>query len=244
MLSPIGFSLEVAFIGLLMLVFSKRKRLAKLLILLSPVFLLLFSLPLTSRIFLGPLETYAPPFSGEGVEEVPDYIVVLGCGDYTVRSDVPMNVKLNPYFWARLSEGIRVAKRYPEAQLLLSLPGVKEYGDPEAALLQFSLESGIERKRLVLLDALDTAGEAEAAIEVIGEKGRCFLVTSAFHMKRSVLRFRLKGVQPIAAPCDYRIHAPLGGTKVYQHLPSAGALLETQMAIKEYIGILKLKIFG
>ena len=65
---------------------------------------------------------------------------------------------------------------------------------------------------------------------------RIILVTSAFHMKRSVAIFKKLGLEVIPFPTDYR--ALNMGMNFDAFVPSTGALDTTTLAIKEWIGII------
>lgn len=67
------------------------------------------------------------------------------------------------------------------------------------------------------------------------------LVTSAFHMERSVLNFRNIGIEVIPVPTDYRTNHEVH-FYLHQLFPSPGGLDNTYLALKEYLGILYLKI--
>ena len=62
------------------------------------------------------------------------------------------------------------------------------------------------------------------------------LVTSAFHMPRSMLSFRKAGMQPIPAPTDYL--AKRTALTWPDFLPSAGALETSTLALHEAVGFL------
>ncbi|MBW7455152.1 YdcF family protein, partial [Paenibacillus sepulcri] len=66
------------------------------------------------------------------------------------------------------------------------------------------------------------------------------LVTSAFHMERSVLNFKKSSIDVIAYPVDYWTgkEAAIYANKL---TPSSGGLSNTGVALKEYLGIAALK---
>ncbi|MCL6517017.1 YdcF family protein [Alicyclobacillus sp.] len=63
------------------------------------------------------------------------------------------------------------------------------------------------------------------------------LVTSAFHMRRAVLDFRREGVDVLPYPTDYLARHTTG---IYDAplLPSAAALSQSAIALKEYLGLI------
>ena len=63
------------------------------------------------------------------------------------------------------------------------------------------------------------------------------LVTSAFHMKRSVLQFEKVNLLVIPYPTDYQTNLQ-SKFQPHQLWPNATALLNVSLALKEYVGIL------
>lgn len=109
----------------------------------------------------------------------------------------------------RLTETLMLARRYPAARIVMSggsgLPGAD--GEPEAeTAARFFTAQGIAPERLVLESASRNTDENAVLTKVmLGETpGTVLLVTSAFHMPRSVGLFRKVGIEVIAWPTDYR----------------------------------------
>ena len=65
--------------------------------------------------------------------------------------------------------------------------------------------------------------------------GSIILVTSAFHMPRSVEHFEREGVEVIPFPCDWRADRERPRTFL-DWLPSAEALRDTELALREHYG--------
>jgi uncharacterized SAM-binding protein YcdF (DUF218 family) len=74
------------------------------------------------------------------------------------------------------------------------------------------------------------------------EKGfkNLILVTSGYHMPRSVLIFKRAGLNVIPYPTDYKTNAT-GYWDVFSFLPNSYAFNINCMAFKEYLGILAIK---
>jgi uncharacterized SAM-binding protein YcdF (DUF218 family) len=92
----------------------------------------------------------------------------------------------------------------------------------------------------------NTAENAAECAKILREKGisRIILVTSAFHMPRSLPLFENQGLEVIPAPTDYSITqadwAALtepGPGLLIRLLPSADNLAATSKVLKEYIGM-------
>jgi uncharacterized SAM-binding protein YcdF (DUF218 family) len=65
---------------------------------------------------------------------------------------------------------------------------------------------------------------------------RPVVVTSAWHMPRSVYAFRRNGTEPIPAPTVYR-HDPAAPSAA-DFFPSAGGFETSATALHEYVGLL------
>jgi uncharacterized SAM-binding protein YcdF (DUF218 family) len=78
--------------------------------------------------------------------------------------------------------------------------------------------------------------ENAAAVKRVFAPTRVILVTSAYHMPRSVLAFRRQAIACLPAPTDYRSQG--GGYTVYSFIPSMNELDGSYRALKEYCGLL------
>jgi uncharacterized SAM-binding protein YcdF (DUF218 family) len=65
------------------------------------------------------------------------------------------------------------------------------------------------------------------------------LVTSAFHMERVVLNFSRIGVKVVPYPSDFQTNHNIN---IYPSKFVPADLMNTRLALKEYLGILALKI--
>ncbi len=110
----------------------------------------------------------------------------------------------------RFIEGLRLAKDYPDARILISggdgsFSGSYQ-GDAHAAE-KFFTTFGVAADRLIREGASRTTFEnAGNTRQILQSEGlsNCALVTSAFHMPRSVGLFRKLGIDVIPWPTDYR----------------------------------------
>lgn len=114
---------------------------------------------------------------------------------------------------------------------------------------------GIPQNALWLVtDSRNTYEDALYSAKLLREKGisRIILVTSAFHMPRSVGLFEKQGLEVIPAPTDFTVtqqgwqnllNNNISGY-FFNSLPSAENLSTTNRALKEYLGILVYSING
>jgi uncharacterized SAM-binding protein YcdF (DUF218 family) len=218
LLCPVGMCLVLLFAALFFWRRASKGRLSAWLVFLAATWLLIAALPITGFFLMRPLEDMAGSLADP--EELKrlgvQYILVLGGG--------------GPADW-RVVEGIRLFRHLPNTRLILS--GGRE--DQVESISTFPLEMGVSKQDMIIeTKAFDTADEARVFGEIVG-KTPFALVTSAYHIPRAMRLLRTAGLNPIPAPCEYRAKKlPALPTSL---LPSADALLTTQLAIHEYLGI-------
>jgi len=197
--------------------------------------LLLSTRPFPSYL-LGDLEGQYKTFPhrpGDGTRI--EAVVVLGGG---VSDDPHLNSlqRLSEATLVRLTEGIRLAREYPEAHLILS--GGKAFGSvTEASTMAAAARAlGFDSTRIVLEErSLDTGDQAQAMASMT--KGQTFaLVTSAYHMPRAMLLFKDRGLAPIPAPTNRLVKHP---TALHPgaYFPSAINLEHARILVRESLGI-------
>ncbi len=99
-------------------------------------------------------------------------------------------------------------------------------------------------------NSLNTYQNAVNVRQILVNQGinRIILITSAFHLPRSLLIFKKLGIEAIPAPTDFWVtedEAPpsLEGT-ILGFLPDAHRLSLTTLALKEYIGMIVYRLRG
>ncbi len=240
-LYPLGTSLLLWFVGLLLWRRRPKSYAGPILVTIGAVWLLLMSLPLTGFLLLRSLEVqagqYADPIelSRNGIKR----IIVLGgdlrAGNLT-SADRIANTSL-----VRVMEAIRLWKRIPGSTLVLSGGRVSEKvmttADGMALLAE---ELGVPRDAIILEDkSWDTEDEARLLKPVLGADPFA-LVTAACHMPRSIRLFRQKGLNPIPAPADFETTEFIFNFNSL--LPTVEGLVMTHTAIHEYLGICMVRI--
>lgn len=173
--------------------------------------------------------------------EVVDAIIMLGGATLERPSSARQTAELNDA-GDRLTTTLWLARAYPDARIFLSGGGgpLTEDGEAEATTAErFFLAFGIEPARLVLEPTSRNTAENVANTKgLLGESGNgtIVLVTSAFHMPRSVGIFEKAGLSVIPWPTDYRSPGPQGfGFDVANPVQNLNV---STMAIKEWVGLL------
>ncbi len=240
--SPFFVSYLLLFVGLAILWLSQRQRLGKTFATTGALLLLFFSYEPVANLFLSPLETrYAPlatPPTGRGVK----WVVVLGAG-HSSDPRQPPNNQLNDAALGRLVEGIRLQRALPGAKLLLSGGRIFDPTSHAEILARAAEALGVPRSDIVLeADSLDTVDEARIIRKMIGDDP-FILVTSAFHMPRSVALFEKEGMAPIPAPAAPWADAG-NGIDPSDFFPAPARLRKADAAFHEYFGMLFAKLRG
>ena len=197
------------------------------------VWLFLLSYDPFTNMILYPLEHRIPALLK--IPKKIDYIYVLGYGHHTDPS-LSITSQLDTEAITRLNEGIRLYRKIdPHPKLILS--GYRGKFDPTPhAFMQrtLAIALGVDEKDIICVpEAKDTQEEAEAARRIVGDRA-LILVTSAYHMPRSLGWFREAGLTPLAAPTYHQSRAShLNWTGFF----SATALKRSTVAFHEYLGI-------
>lgn len=148
----------------------------------------------------------------------------------------------------RIVEAAILARRYPDAKVVVTggAGTLLLEGAADGATAPRLLEGlGIPRERMVLEDqSRDTYENAVMTRQLVDPKpGETWLlVTSAFHMPRSMMLFRRAGFDVVAWPTDYRTTGQdtlgLSRHNVNHTLQTTG------VAMREWIGLVAYRVAG
>ena len=180
-----------------------ERRIAALLAGITMLFYLLCT-GLVAERTMGWLESrYVPPKQPAG-----DVIVMLGGGALPDVPDVSGEGALCAYPANRLLTVIRLQKMLDIPVLLSGGQVYKDTGN-EAQIARRMLTSlGVpEDKVLIEPNSINTNENAKFSIDLMRKQGlsQPILVTSAFHMNRSVLAFSKQGMEVLPYPTDYQV---------------------------------------
>lgn len=237
-LTPSNALVTAALAGLL-LMRTKRMRLGQRMAFGSVALLLVAGLSPLANLLILPLETRFPAFVDDGTPVTG--IVVIGGTYDTEATNVHGQMALNETGERLIALG-ELARRYPEAKLIYAGGGSEFTPDttPEATLVENTAHQlGVARER-ILYDrrSLNTFQNALYAKELAEPKAgeRWLVVTSAFHMPRTMGVFRKAGFDVVPYPVDYRT---AGAASLARPFAFVGeGLRRTDVATKEWIGLL------
>ena len=213
-----------------------RRRAASLLVICAVALLWLCSMPRFSDWAMSTLEREWPPVPAARAPRA-DAIVLLGG---MTRGLVP-GVDL-PDLSGSADRLFHAAELYRagKAPMLLLTGGNAPGYEPEAlSMKRVLLVMGIPGDVLLLEDrSRNTRQNARFSAAVLHDRQvhRILLVTSAYHMRRAKLEFERQGFEVLPAATDYQVvETP---RTLLDWLPAVGALNQTTLAMKEYLGLM------
>lgn len=163
-----------------------------------------------------------------------DAIIILGGGVFPASG---FRHRAEPMAWNRMVVGIDVFKRSHAKYLVLS-GGAGRPGEKEAdAMKYWAIRLGVKPEKVILESrSTNTSEQAEETSKLLASKRAHVvgLVTSATHMRRSMMSFKrhFKGVIPLPSHFAYN-PKPI---RPNSFLPSSYALLTSKEALHEIIG--------
>lgn len=214
-------------------------RAARRLLVSSFVLLAVFGLTPLGHALILPLEERFSPWDAS--RGAPDGIIVLGGGieemASSTRSDSAVNEASD-----RITAVVELARRYPQARILYSgATGALVFSgsnEAEAARRLFA-QLGVAAERVEVEDqSRNTIENAIMSKDIAHPQPgqRWLLVTSAFHMPRSVGIFRKVGFPVEAYPVDYRTRGWIDLWRPFRN--SSEGLRRTDLATREWVGLL------
>ena len=239
---PVPLCLEILLTGLVLLWFTRRQKLGKIVVSMGVILLAILSYDAIPNGLLRPLEYKYPPLVHlKAIHDI-KWIVVLG-GGHISDPGIPCTGQLSDASMARLVEGIRLYRMLPGSKLILS--GGSGFDPvPDAGIMADVARAIGVNKRDLILESLsrDTKDEARLIQKIIG-RDRFVLVTSASHMPRAMALFEKRGMHPIPAPTEYLAKARQKISPA-MFFPSADGLEKTERAFHEYLGLAWAKLRG
>ncbi|PNH87726.1 envelope biogenesis factor ElyC [Vibrio diazotrophicus] len=232
LLMPLPALLIVGFIGLMLIMFTAKRKTGSLIVLFSLTSLFLISFQPVSTRLLMPLERQYSAFLP--VDGAIDYVMVLGNG-HVVDDNIPPTSELSRTALMRLAEGIRISRMYPGSKLILSgYSGGSEFSHARM-LARVALALGVAKSDIVLLEtAKDTWEEARQAAAFVQNR-KLVLVTSASHMERAIKEFESAGLNPIPAPTNFLAQVNIA-QPWEKYTPKARYLEQTERFWHESLG--------
>lgn len=201
--------------------------------------LLLFGYAPAGNVLMLGLSERFPAWHADGRD--PDGIIVLGGAIEAAKAEARGEIELNSA-GERVLAMLQLARRFPRARIVYS-GGSANLFPPyiaEAPFVERLLEEfGTARDRIVIESASRTTFENATRVRdlVQPQPGqRWLLVTSAWHMPRSIGAFRAVGFDVEAYPVDWRTR---GWRDAFEPFPRlAMGLAQSDTAMHEWAGLI------
>lgn len=169
-----------------------------------------------------------------------DVIILLGGGVEGFVPDLTGTGRPSEDMCSRLLTAVR-AQRQLKVPVIVSGGSVFAGQPAEAPVVRrFLLDLGVPSEQILIeAKSRDTKENAGYCREIIRSKGfrRPLLVTSAYHMPRSLVAFRTAGLAVTPLPAQF-VTGGNGLRHWSRWLPDAGALHGSAKALREYLGLL------
>lgn len=196
-----------------------------------------------SNLLLKPLEEQYPAKLVK-----PEAIVVLGGGALLRHDELYQLGMLSEASASRLLTALQLYQMY-NVPIIVSGGAPTENSGNEAEISKgILLNAGIPAEKIIVENkARNTKENIEKLAAIVQEKQlkSIYLVTSAFHMPRSMLicqdNAKLQNIDVIPYPCNYQTsdHDKLN---IFSFLPNQSALNSSYLALHEYLGLLAWKL--
>lgn len=216
--------------------FEAAQRLGRRLVTLLAILFVLFAALPVGEWALAPLEDR---FAHVGLPDKIDGIVFLTGDENPGRSEA-RGQPVAGYASARYIRLAHLARRYPHAPIIVTgdtAPNYKSKITTQTVAKEIMAATGIDLARVTFEDkALTTFDNARYTARLVrpDKNDTWLLVTSAWHMPRSVLCFEHQNMKVIPAPTDYMTS---GHTHLGLHLDLSRQFMLLRIAAHEYYGL-------
>lgn len=235
---PLTWTLVLMLLGVVAMI---RRRTVIAVLCLGTAWLLLWasSLPVVGQSLLRTLERQTLPMALDTLPEA-DAIVLLGGAAHA-----PLPPRRTSEWGDGVDRVLMAARLYRagKAPLIVvsggqvfPMPGYRSEADYHVELL---MSLGVPESAIWLEgESRNTADNARMVERLVldAQGDRVLLVTSAFHMPRSLLLFGQTELLVTPVPVDFREPQP-ARPAILEWMPDADALAMTQLALREYLGL-------
>lgn len=233
-LYPFTLIIIIGIIGIIYISGKKNKLIASI----PLILLFIFSSNLLSQFLIGILENKFPPIEISNLEKA-DAIVVLG-GAINILGKYPTRIEMGSSS-ERMTDALLIYKSGKSDSIVFTggsgILFQQELREANFAK-KFFMDFGIPESSLIMEeDSKNTYENAVFTSRILERlnKKKIILITSAFHMERSLRCFQNRGLIVQAFPTDYKsLRKDINWDTM---IPNPGYLETSTIAIKELIGI-------
>jgi len=245
MLLPTNFLVGLLVLGAILSA-TRLARFGRKLLIVAIVLLLVCGYSPLGNLLMFTLESRFPAWDPSA--GTPDGIIVLGGpidADLSTAHGMPV-VHGSP---DRIFAAVALARRYPNARIIYSggSPNLISNDAREADFAAELFESfGIDRARLIMERASRNTYENAVFSKSLAQPKpgeHWLLVTSAFHMPRSMGLFRKAGFAVEAYPVDWRVGTSASDILSFTTIINEG-LSRTDTAMREWMGLVAYRMSG
>jgi uncharacterized SAM-binding protein YcdF (DUF218 family) len=235
----------LALVGLLVALHGRARRLGIGLALAATVLTFAAGLSPVANWLILPLEERFPAYRDDGAPIAG--VIVLGGAVQGDVSEGRGTLQLNEAA-ERVVALADLARRHPQARIVFTGGGAALIQDEPAEsdiVARFASTLGVARERIEFENASRTTAENASLTRRLVEPKpgeRWLLVTSAWHMPRSVGTFRQAGFTVTAYPVDYRTSGPGDRWRVFA--AASEGLRRLDLVAKEWAGLVGYRLAG
>lgn len=242
---PTNFLIGLGLIGVLLCA-TRWARLGRRLAITAIVLLAIFGFSPFGNLLLYSLESRFPSWNAD--LGAPDGIIVLGGpidADLSAEHGVPVVRSAAD----RIIAGAALARRYPNARFVFTGGSANLISNDarEADYAGAVFESlGVAKSRLILeRRSRNTYENAVFTADMVKPRPgeRWLLVTSAYHMPRSIGLFRKAGFAVEAYPVDWRVGRDWTDVLAFTPIANDG-LARTDLGLREWMGLVAYRLTG
>ncbi|MBN2736236.1 MAG: YdcF family protein [Spirochaetales bacterium] len=223
--------------ALFICLYKKKYKILKYILISLTVFFYLCSIQPVGDLFLAPLEKAYPAYDWQGTHDA-KYIVLLGGGTIESSPAEKNESTLAPDSMNRMLYAFRLHQK--TGLPIICSGGIvfrEKTARSEAEIFASLLEElGMNPHSILLEKQSRNTWENAREVQKLYQPGKILLVTSAFHIARSVLCFENNGMEVVPAPSDYKINN--GAYNFFSFLPRAVNQFNIALSIHEYIGLI------
>ncbi|MBN2246358.1 MAG: YdcF family protein [Candidatus Aminicenantes bacterium] len=224
---PSVFILVFIMVGIILLKLKKRKT-GWIFITGSILIYYFFSITPVADLIIAPLEKKYAPLNEKELAEYDTVVFLLGGPEGNIlRAGEVFRIYAA---WKKYREKDQPFRIIVSGSYYL-YPGKAETD----RVRRYFIERGIPEEYMELEYLSKTTGESAREIKKLNLDKSFLLVTSAYHMYRSMKVFRKAGLNPVAAPTDFKKEKKYD---IYDFFPSGVNLRKTEHAFHEYFGLL------
>jgi len=225
----------VLFIGGALFYALSARKIARYLLAAAVIVYVIFSIGPVSFWLLGKLEYQYPYLQDTSQLNGVRYIVILS-GYADDDANIALSSRVNSSSAFRLMEALKLHRELPATRIIIT-------GSTRISrvMKEVLVSLGAKEDRIILEEQSASTFENATNIGKFVGRHRFVLVTSAGHMPRSMMVFKKAGMDPIPAPTDYYTFK---NYMAISYLPSPLHLINSDLAMHEYLGILWYRVKG